>query len=109
MFEGLSHQLCQHFSYLNQLCQLNDGPVVVVGGGTKNALWNQLRANALQRPLHIVEQAEATVTGAAMFAFFGAGYYSSIQDAQRNMKPQLRVVNPDLVNCSYDEKETSHA
>ncbi|ENM5728593.1 L-fuculokinase [Vibrio mimicus] len=109
LFEGLSHQLCQHFIYLNQLCQLNDGPVVVVGGGTKNALWNQLRANALQRPLHIVEQAEATVTGAAMFAFFGAGYYSSIQDAQRNMKPPLRVVNPNLVNCRYDEKETSHA
>ncbi|EMB49201.1 L-fuculokinase [Vibrio mimicus] len=109
LFEGLSHQLCQHFNYLNQLCQLNDGPIVVVGGGTKNALWNQLRANALQRPLHIVEQAEATVTGAAMFAFFGAGYYSSIQDAQRNMKPPLRVVNPNLVNCRYDEKETSHA
>ncbi|BCN26701.1 L-fuculokinase [Vibrio alfacsensis] len=107
VFEGLSHQLKQRFDYLNQLCNLNDGPVVVVGGGTKNALWNQLRANALQRPLHIVEQAEATVIGAAMFAFSGAGYYPNIQTAQCKMKPSLRVVNPILITDT--DKEYSHA
>lgn len=94
VFEGLSKQLKQRFDYLNQLCQLNDGPVVIVGGGTKNHLWNQLRADALQRPLHIVEQAEATVIGAAMFAFAGVGYYPSVRSAQDTMKPNLRVVQP---------------
>ena len=108
VFEGLSRQLRLRFDYLNELCLLNDGPVVVVGGGTKNELWNQLRANALQRPLHIVEQAEATVIGAAMFAFYGTGYYPSIQIAQHNMKPQLRVVNPAVI-ATTNKKEISHA
>lgn len=107
VFEGLSHQLKQRFDYLNQLCQLNDGPVVVVGGGTKNPLWNQLRADVLQRPLHIVEQTEATVIGAAMFGFYGAGYYPSIQVAQQNMKPSLRVVLP--LSMTESEKEITHA
>ncbi|MGF1909728.1 L-fuculokinase [Vibrio kasasachensis] len=109
VFEGLSGQLKQRFDYLNQLCHLNDGPVVAVGGGTKNTLWNQLRADALQRPLHIVEQTEATVIGAAMFAFYGAGHYPSIQIAQQNMKPSLRVVNPQLIAQTNTVKESSYA
>ncbi|MUT56067.1 L-fuculokinase [Vibrio parahaemolyticus] len=110
VFEGLSQQLAQRFSYLNQLCQLNDGPVVVVGGGTKNPLWNQLRANALQRPLHIVEQAEATVIGAAMYAFYGAGHYRSINESQQSMKPKLRVVSPQTASTTnLVNQEHNHA
>ncbi|MGR5122547.1 L-fuculokinase [Vibrio harveyi] len=109
VFEGLSRQLKHRFDYLNQLCHLNDGPVVVVGGGTKNALWNQLKADALQRPLHIVEQAEATVIGAAMFAFFGVGFYPNIQTAQYQMKPSLQVVNPTSCVSTKKDKERSHA
>jgi len=96
VLEGLSRQLKQRFDYLNQLCPLKDGAIVVVGGGAKNTLWNQLRANALNRPLHIVQQAEATVIGAAMYGFAGAGYYSDINIAQQKMKPELTVVAPDI-------------
>lgn len=95
VFEGLSNQLKKKLDYLSKLCNLQPGPIVVVGGGTKNALWNQLRANALMRPLHIVEQAEATVIGAAMFGFVGAGHYPNIDIAQANMKPKFRIVNPN--------------
>ncbi|AWG86197.1 L-fuculose kinase [Vibrio parahaemolyticus] len=82
----------------------------MVGGGTKNPLWNQLRANALQRPLHIVEQAEATVIGAAMYAFYGAGHYRSINESQQNMKPKLRVVSPQTASTTNPvNQEPSHA
>lgn len=109
VFEGLSEQLKQRFDYLSQLCQFSDGPVVVVGGGTKNALWNQLRADALQRPLHIVEQAEATVIGAAMFAFAGAGFYADINSAQAQMKPNLHVVNPSSHRSTTTQQEHQYA
>lgn len=99
VFEGLSKQLHTNFQCLARLCDLEDGPVVMVGGGTKNPLWNQLRANALQRPLHIVEQTEATVIGAAMFAYFSVGFYSTLQEAQQAMKPKLRVVYPNTSKC----------
>ena len=95
VFEGLSRTLKERFDYLNVLCPLQDGPVVVVGGGTKNQLWNQLRANALQRTLHIVEQAEATVIGAAMYGFVGAGHYPNITIAQSKMKPELTTIYPE--------------
>nr|WP_319534291.1 L-fuculokinase [uncultured Vibrio sp.] len=110
VFEGLSQQLKQRFLYLNQLCQLSDDPIVVVGGGTKNQLWNQLRANALQRPLHIVEQAEATVIGAAMFAFYGVGVYRSVDESQQYMRPQLRTVYPQATSVLNTIKQAhSHA
>ena len=102
----------QRFDYLNSLCSLSDEPIVVVGGGTKNTLWNQLRADALGRPLHIIEQAEATVIGAAMFAFYGVKHFGSLYDAQQTMKPTLRLVEPISASSKHKKneiKEPNHA
>ena len=110
--EGLSKKLSQRFDYLNSLCSLSDEPIVVVGGGTKNTLWNQLRADALGRPLHIIEQAEATVIGAAMFAFYGVKHFGSLYDAQQTMKPTLRLVEPISASSKHKKneiKEPNHA
>lgn len=94
VLEALSEKLKGNFDYFSSKCQLDDGPIIVVGGGAKNSLWNQLRADALQRPLHIVEQAEATVVGAAMVTFYGVGVFNTIQEAQTAMKAKVKIVAP---------------
>jgi len=45
--------------------------IIVVGGGSKNKLWNQLREKELGIPVKIIEQKETTVLGAAQIAFMG--------------------------------------
>ncbi|MCK5766354.1 MAG: L-fuculokinase [Bacteroidales bacterium] len=45
--------------------------VIVVGGGSKNILWNQLREKELDIPVKIIDQKETTVLGAAQIAFMG--------------------------------------
>ncbi|GAL02164.1 hypothetical protein JCM19237_5057 [Photobacterium aphoticum] len=45
-------------------------------------------------PVKVVDQAETTVLGAAMYAFTGAGIYASITEAQDAMKPNFTVVLP---------------
>jgi len=55
--------------------------LIVAGGGTKNRLWNQLRANALGLPLKLVRQSETTVIGAAAFAFVALGVFRSLDEA----------------------------
>ncbi|VTN11342.1 L-fuculokinase [Raoultella terrigena] len=46
-----------------------------MGGGSRNALWNQIKANALDMPVKVLDDAETTVAGAAMYGWFGAGEF----------------------------------
>lgn len=68
--------------------------LICVGGGARNRLWNQLRADVLGLPLQVADCAEATVLGAAMFAFAGAGVYASPEAAASAMRPVYQSVQP---------------
>jgi len=47
--------------------------IIVVGGGSKNKLWNKLREKELGIPVKTIDQKETTVLGAAMVAIHGLG------------------------------------
>lgn len=53
----------------------------LAGGSTRNATWNQIRADVLQSPVEIIAQQNAATLGAAMLAAVGAGLYDSLGDA----------------------------
>ena len=44
-----------------------------VGGGTRNQLWNQIKANVLRMPLELSDEPEAGLKGAALLGAAGAG------------------------------------
>lgn len=46
-----------------------------------------------------MEQAEATVIGAAMYGFVGAGHYPNLAVAQSKMKPELTAIYPEEVKA----------
>jgi len=92
--EGLAYQLHNSLISLSQISGFTADKLLVVGGGSKNALWNQIRADVLGLPIHIVDEAESTVMGAAMYAFSGAGIYDNANEAQQKMKSTYTVVNP---------------
>ncbi len=48
-----------------------------VGGGTRSALGNRIRADVLQRPLEVLRCQETAALGAALMAGVGAGVYAS--------------------------------
>ncbi|WP_086981343.1 L-fuculokinase [Vibrio aphrogenes] len=101
--ESLAHQLKSSLAKLSMISDFKPKSLVVVGGGSKNSLWNQIRADVINLPLHIVEESEATVIGAAMYAFFGAGTYNSIYQAQQAMKPQYYKVLPSENHTFYQQ------
>ncbi len=47
--------------------------LLCVGGGARNALWNQIKADATQRPLTLADEPEAGIKGAALLGEAGAG------------------------------------
>jgi len=75
----------------------------VVGGGSKNDLWNQIRADVTGLPVTTIEQKEATVLGAAICAFVGTGVYPSVAAAQKAMKLRETAFRPSKQRAAYQE------
>lgn len=55
--------------------------VVSIGGGTKNKVWLQTKADVLNHPIEIPKVRESTALGAAMLAAIGAGQYADAESA----------------------------
>jgi len=83
--EGLSVQLREALRILSEATGFNAKGIRVVGGGSRNNLWNQIRADLVNTPIIVSEQKEATALGAALTAFVGIDRYSSLAKAQKNI------------------------
>lgn len=65
----------------------------VSGGGARNALWMEIMAALLDRPLLLVEPEEGP-RGAAMFAAVGLGWYPDVESCADEWVRTVRVVEP---------------
>jgi L-fuculokinase len=103
VLEGLSFQLRHALGVLSQATGYQIEAVRVVGGGSKNPLWNRIRAAVTGLPVVTIAQKEATVLGAALFAFVGAGFYASLAEAQEAVRAGEQVVEPGPDRSVYEE------
>ncbi|MCE0492412.1 L-fuculokinase [Vibrio salinus] len=92
--EHLSLKLDAGLNILQKISDSKTDSIICVGGGSKNNLWNQIRADVLNMPIDIVDMPETTVLGAAMFAFSGVGFFRSPQEAQDYMAPNKTRIYP---------------
>lgn len=69
--EALAQKTKHSLEILEQAGGFTTESITVVGGGSKNKLWNQLREKELGIPVKIIEQKETTVLGAAQISFMG--------------------------------------
>ena len=77
--------------------------VYCVGGGTKNALLNQIKADILKLPLYIADEPEATLKGAGLLGAFGLGLINNIENAARERFGYSTIIEPDKKNIRrYD-------
>ncbi|MCH6159740.1 xylulokinase [Streptomyces marispadix] len=73
-----------------------DFPELVLNGGpTKSALWNQITANVTGRRLLIPDVDEAAPLGDAVVAASGAGLYDDMREPMKDLAPVRDVVEPD--------------
>jgi L-ribulokinase len=69
---------------------------VINGGGVprRNALLNQVYANAIGKPI-LVPETDVTSLGSSIFALLAAGVYDSVEQAQDALCPKYRVFDPE--------------
>ncbi|MFW6164203.1 MAG: FGGY family carbohydrate kinase, partial [Planctomycetota bacterium] len=100
--EGLCCQLQLAIEMLESATGASPEGIRVVGGGSKNDLWNQLRAEVTGLPVTTIEQKEATVLGAAICAFAGTGVHESVEAAQRAIRFGETTFQPSADRGDYE-------
>ncbi|WP_033328395.1 FGGY-family carbohydrate kinase [Streptomyces yerevanensis] len=88
-------RLC--FDYVDLLGAPTDGAIVLTGGATRNPLWNQLRADVLQRPVSLPRNAQPAL-GMAVLAASSRDALESVAAAMvrldRTLEPRRSEKNP---------------
>jgi L-fuculokinase len=94
MLEALSERLSEGKRALENAGGFKTESILCVGGGSKNRLWNQLRADYTGVPLKIIDQKETTVLGASLFVQAACGNASSPEDARSAIDYKTEIIAP---------------
>ncbi|WP_462318391.1 L-fuculokinase [Marinilabilia sp.] len=103
LLESLAYQLRESLETLEKAGNFKAEQIICVGGGSKNRLWNQLRADVCNLPLRVIDHKETTVLGAALFVFKGSGIYQSIDEARSGISYRPETFTPSEEKMAYEE------
>ncbi|MGC8781817.1 MAG: xylulokinase [Anaerolineae bacterium] len=89
VLEGVAYQIRENLEITEEVAG-PAGEVMLYGGGAKSALWRQIIADVLGRPIAWAETSETAGLGAAMLAGVGCGAFASSEAAADAMRPAIR-------------------
>ena len=95
ILEALSERLAEGKKALENAGGFKTDSILCVGGGSKNRLWNKLRANYTGVPIKIISQKETTVLGASLFVQAACGNFSSPEDARSAIDYKTEIIEPE--------------
>jgi len=108
VIEGLCCQLRHALDILSRATGFVPTGIRVVGGGAKNDFWNQTRADVTRLPATVPDVKEATVLGAAAFAFKGAGIFASPEEFVSGIDLGEEVFEPSRNAGFYEASYNSY-
>lgn len=95
VLEALSEKLAEGKTALEKAGGFKTSSILCVGGGSRNRLWNRLRANYSGVPIKIIEQKETTVLGASFFVQAACGNFSSPVMARSAIDYKIEIIEPE--------------
>jgi L-fuculokinase len=101
--ESLSYRARQSLELLEEAGKFKADSIICVGGGSKNKLWNQIRANVMGIPVKLIGQKETTVLGAALFALYGIGEYSNPYEVRDIVNYNEQLIEPSADSKIYQD------
>jgi L-fuculokinase len=94
ILEALSQRLKEGKNALEKAGGFRAESIICVGGGSKNRLWNRLKAEATGVPLKVIDQKETTVLGASLFVQAACGNAASPEEARKKIEYKFEIINP---------------
>ena len=107
--EGISFALADAMDCIWQLNPSIDR-LILSGGGARSALWKQIIADILDRPIYTTNMTEEAGIGAAVCAMVGTGAYSSLTEACKTIvRYEDGCVTPIKANTElYRERQKTY-
>lgn len=111
LLEGVSYELHGQLLGLEAGTGHRLGSLRAMGGGARSALWRQITADVLERPLELCTAPETSALGAAVVAASALGAHPDLRAAAAAMTAVGEVVEPDpRASARYaDLREVHHA
>ena len=94
-------RLKQRLEKLEKVGGFKSTDLLLVGGGARNKVWTQMRADILGLPIRISNVSESTVLGAAMYAFAGAGVFDSPESCRDAFGITYTTITPGEQQTAY--------
>lgn len=102
LYEGLAFEQRLHTMGVEEALGSRVEELVVVGGGSKSALFCQIVADVLARPIARASTPEATALGAAMLAAVALGMHPTLEAAAKAMTARGERFLPGEASRDYD-------
>lgn len=102
VLEGIAYQIRENLEITEEVAG-PAGQVLLYGGGAKSALWRQIIAEVLGRPIGWTATAETAGLGAAMLAGVGCGLFATLDEAVGAMRPAVHRQGPGGQTTAYSE------
>ncbi|WP_423410332.1 FGGY-family carbohydrate kinase [Heyndrickxia sp. MSNUG] len=97
VLEGCSFGLRQIYEIIEKKYKLQVESFPSIGGGAKNREWAQIKSNVLNKRIEIKDISETGVLGACLLAGTAIGYFSSLENATKNISNlSVSTVEPEL-------------
>lgn len=103
VLEGVSLESAYMIEYLTEVTGVKPERVIAVGGGAKNPIWLQTKADILNLPVDVPSVGESAVFGAALLAGIGAGVYKDASEAG-STAGTAKTYTPDTARCEVYKK-----
>lgn len=101
--EGVALSMASDFRLFSQL-GVNMKRLLSVGGGTRNRLWNQMKADMTGLPVELAAEPEAGLKGCALLASAGVGLIDDLNAEARKRCVVEKKVAPNPENRAvYDQ------
>jgi L-fuculokinase len=97
MLEALSQRLKEGIEALEKAGGFRTNTVLCVGGGSKNRLWNQLRADYSGVPIKVTDRKETTVLGASFFVQSACGNVTTPEEGRSAINYKTEIIEPSSI------------
>ena len=96
MMEGIALEQALGIGKIEAALGVPVTEIVAIGGGARSDLWSRILADSIGRPVLRSATVEASSLGAAICAAFGAGWFSTMEDAATAMSGRIETtIEPD--------------
>lgn len=101
VLEGLTLEVDAALKRVARAVEVELSSITVLGGGARNALWRQLKADASGKRVRAVSEPECVARGAAMLAGVGAGVFED-HDSVPEPDHEPREHSPSGDQAAYE-------